>query len=57
MILITKREAEYLREHGRGADILISSITHKGRAKRYYLAEKEKSLQLLEKYRQSLITK
>lgn len=57
MILITKREAEYLREHGRGADILVSSITHKGRAKRYYLAEKDKSLQLLEKYRHSLITK
>ena len=48
------QESVMLEISGRG---FVSSITHKGRAKRYYLAEKEKSLQLLEKYRQALITK
>ena len=57
MILITKNEAKYLREHGRGADINISSKTHKSRAKKYYLEEKEKSLKLLEEYRKSIIKK
>ena len=58
MILITKKEAYYLREKGRGKDIVVSSKTHNGKAKRYYLTESKTSLKLLNAFREdNLITK
>ena len=51
MIKISKEEAEYLRSKKRGFDVHMSSKTHKGRAKRYYLTESYKSLEILNKYR------
>lgn len=53
MILITKKEAYYLRDKGRGKDIVVSSKTHHGKAKRYYLTESKKSLDLVQKYREN----
>lgn len=51
MILITKKEAYYLRDKGRGKDIIVSSKTHNGKAKRYYLTESKTSLKLLDTFR------
>ena len=51
MILITKKEAYYLRDKGRGKDIIVSSKTHNGKAKRYYLTESKASLKLLDAFR------
>lgn len=51
MILITKKEAYYLRDKGRGKDIIVSSKTHNGKAKRYYLTESKVSLKLLDTFR------
>lgn len=53
LIKISKNEAEYLRENNRGCDIHISSKTHKGKAKRYYLTTDRKSMYLLNEYRKS----
>jgi hypothetical protein len=54
LVLINQKEAEYLREHERGFDIHISSVTHKGRAKRYYLTTNKKSVDLLNQYRKKV---
>lgn len=53
MIQISKQEAFYLREKGRDKDIIVSSKTHHGKAKRYYLTESKASLKLLNKYREN----
>ena len=37
LLKITREEAEYLRSHGRGNDIHISSATKNSRGKRYYV--------------------
>jgi hypothetical protein len=55
LIKISKDEATYLREHGRGKDIHLSSATHKARAVRYYLTQSFKSMKLLNSYRASKI--
>ena len=57
LIPITKSEAEYLRTHGKGKSVHMTSKTHKGKAKKYFLEENEKCLKFLEEYRQSLIKK
>lgn len=57
MIKISKDEAEMLREKGRGFDVHMSSRTHKARAKKYYLTENPKSIQILEKYRKNKVAK
>lgn len=54
MIQINQKEAEYIREHNRGFDVHISSKTHKGKAKRYYLTTSAKSMNLLKEYRESV---
>lgn len=56
MIKISKNEAEYLKSKNRGMDIHISSKSHKGKAKRYYLTESRKSLEMLNRYRNSVRT-
>ena len=53
MILITKKEAYYLRDKGKGKDIIVSSKTHNGKAKRYYLTESKVSLDILSSYRKN----
>lgn len=55
MILITKQEAQYLRERGYESYIHISSKTHKGKAKKYYLTENERVLNKLYNYREKNI--
>ena len=54
MIKITQCEAEMLRKNGRDFDVHISSKTHKGKAKKYYLTENPESLEILTKYRKSI---
>lgn len=51
MIPINKREAEYVRRHGREKDVHMSSMCKKSRGKRYWLTESPKSMKLLEDYR------
>lgn len=53
MIIITKKEAKYMRENGFSNCISIGSKTHK--RKKYYLAENPKALVILEEYRQKII--
>lgn len=55
VILITKQEAQYLRERGYESYIHISSKTHKGKAKKYYLTENERVLNKLYNYREKNI--
>lgn len=51
MVKITANEAKYLREHGHGDEIHISSKTHKSRGKRYYLTENREPMRLLRNFR------
>ena len=54
MIQISQKEAEYIRKHNRDFDVHMSSKTHKGNAKRYYLTTSDQSLYLLKEYRESV---
>lgn len=54
MVLISNEEACYLRDNNMGKFIVISSKTHKSKAKKYYLTENPKALDLLNSFRQSL---
>lgn len=56
LIQITQNEANYLRSKKFGYLIHISSITHKGRAKRYYLTEDPKVLRVLKEYKENEVT-
>ncbi len=56
MISITKQEAAYMRSKKMGYLVHISSATHKGRAKRYYLTETPQSLKMIERYRKDRVT-
>lgn len=55
MIIISKDEAYYLRDHGRDNDIHMSSRDKKSRGKRYYATESFKTMKLLDRYRQKKI--
>ena len=57
MILITQKEAEFMREKGFGRYISVSSQTHKSRAKRNYLTENPRALEQLYQYRESVKVK
>lgn len=57
MILITKREAEYLRNNKMGRYIHISSATHKSKSKKYYLTENPRALDKLSKFREDIKVK
>ena len=54
MIQITKKEAEYLRTHNRGDYVHMTSKSHKSSAKKYYIVENNKNMELLKEYRQSI---
>lgn len=56
MIKITHDEADYLRSKKLGYLVHVSSATHKGRAKRYYLTEDRKALYKLKEYRENSTT-
>lgn len=56
LILISKKEAEFLRKNGRSDDVHVSSKNHKSGSKRYYLTTAPKSMKLLENYRQTVIS-
>lgn len=56
MIKISRKEADYLRSKKLGYLVHVSSATHKGRAKRYYLTEDKKALYKLKEYRENSIT-
>ncbi len=55
LIKITKDEAEYLRKQRMGYLIHISSATHKGKAKRYYMTEDKKAMRTLQNYRKNKV--
>lgn len=55
LIKISKNEARYLREKGWGRFISISSSTHKGNSKRYWLTQYPRVVDVLEEYRQGNI--
>lgn len=55
MIIISKDEASYLRDHGRAEDVHMSSRDKKARGKRYYATESFKTMKLVQKYRASRI--
>lgn len=55
VLKISKQEAEYLRDNGRGYDIHISSKSHKSRGKRYYATSSPKTMKLLDKFKQQEI--
>jgi len=57
MILIARREADYLRENKMGKYVHVSSQTHKSKSKRYYLTENPRALKKLYKYREDIIVK
>lgn len=52
MIKISQQEAEFMRSNKFGYLVHVSSATHKGRAKRYYLTEERKGLKLLAEYKE-----
>ena len=54
MILITRREADYMRENKMGRFVHVSSKTHKSRGKVYYLTENPKALEMLNDYKKSI---
>ena len=54
MIQITKKEAEYLRNHNRGDHVHMTSKSHKSSAKKYYVVDNKKNMELLNEYRQSI---
>jgi len=54
MILISSEEACYLREKKMGNFIVVSSKTHKSKAKKYYLTENQKALDILNGFRKSV---
>ena len=55
MIKINKNEVMYLRSKGRDKDITVVNVTHHARAKRWYLTESPKSMELLEEYRKNIV--
>lgn len=55
MIKISKDEAMYLRSMGRSKDITVVNITHHSKAKRWYLTESLRSMELLKEYRNNAI--
>lgn len=55
MILITNNETEYLRSKKMDKYITVSSKTHKSKAKKYYLTENPRALELLNHYRCSRV--
>lgn len=57
MILISSGEASYLREKEMENFVVISSKTHKSKAKKYYLTENPKALSLLKDFRESAVKK
>ncbi len=56
MIQITQNEVNYMRSKNFDYLIHISSATHKGRAKRYYMTEDKKGLKVLKDYRDKRVT-
>lgn len=48
MLKISRNEAFMLRENGRGRDVHVTNRTHK---KVYYVTESEKSMKILNRYR------
>lgn len=57
MILISSGEACYLRDNEMGKFVVVSSKTHKSKAKKYYLTENPKALSLLRSFRESAVKK
>lgn len=55
MIQISKNEAEYLRKQNMDYLIHISSATHKGKAKRYYMTEDKKAMRMLQNYQKNKV--
>ena len=51
MIEITQDEAIMLRENNRGKDVHMTSRNHRSKAKKYYATTSEKSMKLLDSYR------
>jgi len=56
LIKITQDEADHMRSKQFDGLIHISSATHKGRAKRYYMTEDKKGLRVLKDYREKRVT-
>lgn len=55
MIKITKDEANYLRSKRMGHLIHMSSATHKGKSKRYYMTEDKRAMRTLQNYQKNKI--
>lgn len=55
-VSITQKEAFWLREHGRGMDVHMSSITKKSRGKNYFATESPKTMAMLNKLRSDIIS-
>lgn len=57
LILISRNEAFYLREHGMEKYVQMASKSHKSRSKTYYCTEAPRVLDMLYSYRNSLVRK
>ena len=53
MIDITRAEADMLRSAGLGNDVHMSSQSHKGRRKTYFLTTSPKAMKALNNYRKN----
>lgn len=51
IVKITRGEADYLRKHGRGHDVHMTSRGHKGHSKHYFATTNKKTLDLLDEYK------
>ena len=54
MVNISQKEAEYLRNHGRAFDVRVRNKHHKSKAKSYFLVEHVRSVEMLNRYRESI---
>ena len=54
LVKISQKEAEYLRNHVRAFDIIVCNKQHKGKSKSYFLVTHVRSVEMLNKYRESI---
>nr|DAR15273.1 MAG TPA: hypothetical protein [Caudoviricetes sp.] len=54
LVNINQKEAEYLRNHGRFFDVKVCNKHHKSKGKSYFLVEHVRSIEMLNRYRESI---
>lgn len=52
LIKISANEAKYIRDHGQGHCVHMSSKTHKSSGKRYWMTSSPRAMKLLKEYKE-----